>query len=94
VRRNRRVGTFEVPVELGHQHRMGRRASLAQIDPENLLSESGNKWVATIHLLALPAPTEGWEHIERHPDIFKRDLTGERVATRHVPKEDDHGSDV
>ncbi len=73
---------------------MGGRASLAQINPENLLGQRRDERMAAVHLPAFPAPTEGWEHVECHPDIFKRNLTCKRVATRHMSEEDNHGSDV
>ena len=101
-RRRRRCGVcgqrgasvLEVPVKLGHKHWVGRRANLTQVYFKDLLSERCDKRVATIRFFALPAPSEGWEHVKRHPDIFECDLASERVATRHVSEKDDHRGDV
>jgi hypothetical protein len=73
---------------------MKRWASLTQINTKDLLSERRNMRVTAGQLPALPAPEERREHVECHPDILKRDLTSERIATGHVPEKDNHRGDV
>jgi hypothetical protein len=94
VCRQRGATVLKVPVEFGHKNRVGRRANLAQVYFEHFLGERRDKRVATIRFFALPTPTEGWEHVERHPDILERNLASERVATRHVSEKDNHRGDM
>lgn len=73
---------------------MRGRSDETKVHVEYFFGESGDEWMSAVQVFAFPAPAEGGEHVERHPDVFERDLALEVVAVRHVAVEDDHGGDV
>jgi hypothetical protein len=67
---------------------------LVQVDFHHAFRQFFNQRVPPVEVLTFPSPTETREHVECHPEVFKRDLLRETVASGHVTVQDDHGGDM
>ena len=73
---------------------MRGRSDLVEVNGQYLLCQARDKRVTSVKILSFPSPTNTGKNVKSHPDIFQRHLMRNAIAMRHVPIENDHGSDV
>ncbi len=84
-----------LPVELAvEDRRRARGDDGVQVDAHDRFDELRDERVAAVRVLALPAPAEARDHVEREANVLQRDGLREAVDLRDVPVEDHHGRDV
>ena len=65
-----------------------------EVDGQNLLRQTRDKRMTSVEVLSFPSPTDAWENVESHPNIFQCHLVRNPITVRHMPIQNDHGGDV
>jgi len=65
-----------------------------EVDRQDLLRQTRDKWMTSVKILSFPSPTNTWENVESHPNIFQCHLVRNAITVRHVSIQNDHGGDV
>lgn len=83
-----------VPVGLAEQRGVRDGADLLEVHVHDALGELRDERMATVEVLALPAPAEAGKHVKREPYVLEGRVPREDVTLGHVAVENDHGGDV
>lgn len=83
-----------VPLGLGQQDGVSNRLDGVQVNAHNVRCELEDEGMPAVEVLALPAPAEARQHVERKPHVLDRSLPWETLAVGHLAVQNDHRRNV
>ena len=83
-----------VPIRFADEDGWFRGDDSVEVDAHDTLDELCDERVATVDVLAFPAPADARDHVEGEPYIFEGGTEGQTFNLGDVPVEDDHGGNV